>query len=60
MLDGKRVRLESIDPYGKNLVLVHDDAAMLLAAWNLHALLVGKRDQLLMFRGFQDHTRFIP
>jgi hypothetical protein len=33
---------------------------MLLAAWNLHALLVGKRYQLLMFRGFQDHLSLFP
>lgn len=60
MLDGKRMRLELVGSDRNDPVLVQDDAAMLLAAVDLHALIVGKGNQLLMFRGFQDHTRLFP
>lgn len=59
MLDGKRVSLESIDSDSDDLVLVEDDTAMLLAAWNLKALRVSKVNQLAMLFWIQVHYYFL-
>lgn len=48
VLDRKRVSLEFIRANCNNPILMEDDAAMLLAAINLHAAFVGERDQFLM------------
>ena len=51
MLDGQRVRLESIDADRKDLVLVQDDAAMPLPSRDLKALGLSKVDQLAVLFG---------
>jgi hypothetical protein len=49
VLDGKRMRLETIYANGKDSVLVQDDAAMLLPARNLKTLRIGEVNQLAVF-----------
>lgn len=51
MLDSQRVRLESIDAYCEDLVLVQDDAAMPLPTRDLKTLGLSKVDQLAVFFG---------
>ena len=46
MLDGKRVGLETIDANCKDLILVKNDAAMLLAARDLKTPRMSEVDQL--------------
>lgn len=57
VLDRERVSLESINADRYDLVLVQDDAAMLLPTRNLKALRVGEVDQLAMLGGVQDHYK---
>lgn len=55
VLDCKGMRLESIDADCKDLVLVQNHAAMLLAAGDLKALRVGEVDQLaVLFRVYHN------
>ena len=55
MLDGQRVRLESIDANREDSVLMDDHAAMLLPARDLNALRVCEVNQLAVLVGVQDH-----
>ena len=55
VLDGKRVRLESIDADREDSVLVDDHAAMLLPARDLKALRVCEVNQLAVLVWVQDH-----